>query len=176
MDITLTSDDVFEIAERIERNGGRFYIEAAELHALSALARVFRRLAEMEIEHEQTFARLRLRFAEGEGSALPLPPDSETTRYLMSLTKDKFFARDADPTAFLTDTVTPRDVLLTAIGMENETIRFYEGLRAVVAAVTETTALDRIIEEEHSHVGTLAAQLAGLEGGGEEERACSRGP
>ena len=57
MAIPFNADEVYEMAEEIERNGARFYRKAAE--KFPAISELFQKLALMEDEHLATFASLR---------------------------------------------------------------------------------------------------------------------
>ena len=59
MGIDFNADEVFEIAEQIERNGVKFYKSAAEKIQDEDKKKLLNDLAEMEVEHEQTFKALR---------------------------------------------------------------------------------------------------------------------
>ena len=59
MGIDFNADEVFEIAEQIERNGVKFYRSAAEKIQDADKKKLLTDLAEMEVEHEQTFKALR---------------------------------------------------------------------------------------------------------------------
>ncbi|HRD19019.1 MAG TPA: ferritin family protein, partial [Candidatus Marinimicrobia bacterium] len=52
-------DEVFEIAEQIEVNGSRFYRHAAELSQFAEHKNMLLKLAEMEDQHQKTFAGMR---------------------------------------------------------------------------------------------------------------------
>jgi len=57
MAMPFNADEVFEMAEQIERNGGIFYRAAAE--KFPGVSKVLLGLAEMEDEHLKTFADMR---------------------------------------------------------------------------------------------------------------------
>ena len=163
MDISLTGDDVFEIAIRIEHNAARFYLTASRMGGFTPVASAFRRLAEMELAHEQTFTEMRARLGGQDDSMLPLPSDSDTARYLNALLADKFFAPDADPADHLLGADNPRDILLTAIGMEKETMAFYLGVEGILVVPADIDAVEDILSEEMSHIVDLSAQLSRLD-------------
>ncbi len=162
MDALLTTTDVFEIAERIERNTAGFYMRAAKMSGLGITSSMFCRLAEVEIAHAHTFARLRRVVFSEFDCALPLDANSRTARYLLSLVRNRFFAPDADPAEHLYGTTFPRDVIYAAIGFERQTIDFYTGLREVVATDADQRAVDAIIAQEQRHVVDLSGQVGRL--------------
>ncbi|MCH7559530.1 MAG: rubrerythrin, partial [Planctomycetes bacterium] len=57
MVMPFNADEVFEMAEQIERNGAKFYRAAAK--KFPELSQVLSDLAVMEDEHEKTFAAMR---------------------------------------------------------------------------------------------------------------------
>lgn len=158
---TITADDVFEMAERIELNSGRFYLRASELAGFGALASQLRELAEMEHLHAKTFAEMRMRLADANEATLPLAGDDETVAYLTSLVRGKSFSPEADPLKILAGVGSPQDVLLAGIGFEKEAIAFYAGVKQVVAE-RDRAVVDRIIAEEMSHIAVLSRQLSAM--------------
>jgi len=59
MSYDFNADDVFEMAEQMERNGGKFYRTAADSTQDSANKEFLLELAAMEDAHEETFKALR---------------------------------------------------------------------------------------------------------------------
>ena len=59
MSYDFNADDVFEMAEQMERNGGKFYRTAADNTADSANKEFLLELAAMEDQHEKTFKAMR---------------------------------------------------------------------------------------------------------------------
>ncbi len=53
------ADEIFEMAEQIEKNGASFYRKSAEAIADTGAKKLLLDLAAMEDEHEKTFADLR---------------------------------------------------------------------------------------------------------------------
>ncbi len=158
MDIFLSADDVFEIAERIERNSGEFYIRASQLAGFGRIASTLRELAEMEAQHVKDFAAMRARLADNSDFTLPLNAQSETAAYLNALVSGKFFRPDANPLEYLMGSKSPSDVLMAAIGLEKETITFYLAVKEIVSR-DDREIVDRIMKEEMNHVSMLTGQL-----------------
>ena len=59
MSISLNAIEVFEIAERIERNAVKFFRKAAESFSDPDQCQTLLNLAEFEREHEKTFVNMR---------------------------------------------------------------------------------------------------------------------
>ena len=70
MIVNLNAFEVFEIAERIERNGAMFYRKAAEIFFDNAdIRKILLEIAEMEDEHERTFSKMRRQLTTGNPSS-----------------------------------------------------------------------------------------------------------
>ena len=59
MGITFNADEIFEMAEQIERNGAKFYREAAEKSSDADIKKMLQDLAAMEDGHQLTFSQMR---------------------------------------------------------------------------------------------------------------------
>lgn len=159
--ITFNADEVLEIAETIERNGAQFYGKAAD-SASGSVADLFRKLAEMEVQHEQTFKAMRSELGEAETNPVTFDPYSEGVLYLQALADGKIFDIKANPADALSGSETPQDVLRTAIGLEKDTVVFYLGLRDIVPGNRGRDRVEDIIQEEMSHVRILSEKLVEL--------------
>ena len=151
--------EIFEIAERIERNGARYYRRAAELLADTSLKALLLSLADMEDDHERTFATLKAELApEGETQELG-ESYGEAIRYLQAYADGLMFDLSADPAELLTAATSLEDILRWAIGAERESIALYVGLREVVPEDADRRRVQAIIREEMRHAALLADQL-----------------
>ena len=63
MGISFSADEIFEMAEEIERNGAGFYREAAKNTSDKEIKQMLLELADMEDEHLTTFQQMRSRFS-----------------------------------------------------------------------------------------------------------------
>jgi rubrerythrin len=154
------ADEVFEMAEQIERNGGKFYRAAAE--KFPVVRDILLNLAAMEDIHEKTFADMR---AELSGTELQEPvfdPDEQAQMYLRAMADGHVFDIKADPAEKLANKDTPEEVLTTAIGAERDSIAFYVGLKDAVSNRAGKDKVDDIIKEEMSHIVTLNEKLKDL--------------
>jgi len=160
MSMPFNADEVFEMAEQIERNGGKFYRAAAE--KFPAVRDILLILAAMEDKHEETFADMR---AELSGTELQEPlfdPDQQAQMYLRAMADGHVFDIKADPAEKLADKDTPEEVLKMAIGAERDSIAFYVGLKDAVSNKAGKDKVDDIIKEEMSHIVTLNEKLQDL--------------
>ncbi len=160
MSMPFNADEIFEMAEQIERNGGKFYRAAAE--KFPAVNDILLSLAAMEDEHLKTFADMR---AELSGTELEEPvfdPDGQAQMYLRVMADGNVFDVKADPVEQLATKNTPEDVLKMAIGVERDSIAFYVGLKEAVSRRAGKDKVDDIIKEEMGHIVTLNEKLQDL--------------
>ena len=160
MAMPFNADEVFEMAEQIERNGATFYRAAAK--KFPGVRPVLLSLAEMEDEHEKTFAAMRAELAGVELEAPVYDPDGEVQMYLRVMADGHVFDLTADPVEQLADQQTPEDVLKVAMGAERDSIAFYVGLKESVPRKAGKDKVEAIIKEEMGHIATLNEKLQAL--------------
>ena len=91
MGYDVNADEIFEMAEQIERNGASFYRKAAESIDDPAGKKLLLNFAAMEDEHEKTFAALRKDLSEKEKTATTFDPEGEAALYLRALADVRVF-------------------------------------------------------------------------------------
>ena len=150
------ADEIFEIAEQIERNGAIFYRTAAENITDEDKKKLLIHLAEMEDDHEKTFKTLRDELSENEKTMTTFDPEDETADYLRLLADTRvFYEKEVDVTSL-------NEVFKTAITAEKDSIVFYLGMKNVVPSHQGKDWLDRIIKEEMDHIRLLSKELLEL--------------
>ena len=156
--IPFNADEVFEIAEEMERNGVKFYNKLADNTSNSVLKNILLDLALMENEHKDVFKEIRTKITKDEWKAA-FDPDEQTLAYLRSLVKGHVFDLKGDPSEFIDDKTTITEILKMAIQVEKESIVFYLGIKRVTPDDMGKDLIDKIISEEIGHVGVLTEQL-----------------
>jgi len=153
MSYEFSADDIFEMAEQLERNGAKFYRTAAEKVADTSAKELLIGLAVMEDEHEKTFASLRAELSEKEKAATVFDPEGESTLYLRSLADTRvFFEKEIDISSM-------KDILKAAIEAEKDAIVFYLGMKDLVPDKLGKDKLEIIIKEEMGHIRILSKEL-----------------
>jgi len=160
MAIPFSADEVFEMAEQIERNGAKFYRTAAE--KFPDIAPLFLDLARMEDEHQKTFAALRVELSGAELDTPVYDPDGEVQMYLRVMADGNVFDLKTDPAQQLAETKTPEDVLKMAMRAERDSIAFYVGLKESVSQKAGKDKVQAIIKEEVGHMAILNEKLQAL--------------
>ena len=157
MSITFNAFEIFEIAEQIERNGVKFYRKAAKGISDKDLRQMLLELADMEAEHEETFAGMRkqLSVSDKDRQLRVFDPENELTLYLQAMANGHVFDLRKDPSKQLRGTETVEDILKLAINAEKDSIVFYLGLKDFVPAGAGKDKVEEIIKEEMSHIAVL---------------------
>jgi len=165
MSIRFNADEIFEMAEQIERNGAKFYRRAAEGATVPKGRQLLLNLAAMEDEHEGIFADMRADMLKQGGMATVdsvFDPEGQAGLYLRAMADGHVFDMRADPSERLTGKETMGDILQTAIGLEKDSIVFYLGMKEMVPERLGKAKIDDIIKEEMSHITDLSKELAAL--------------
>ena len=87
------ADEIFEMAEQMERNGENFYKNAAATIDDEAHKKLLLELAAMEVDHEKTFKAMRSDLKAAEKSATVFDPEGEAALYLRALVDTRVFFR-----------------------------------------------------------------------------------
>jgi rubrerythrin len=160
MVMPFNADEVFEMAEQIEKNGARFYRAAAK--KIPEVSQVFSDLAAMEDEHEKTFAAMRSELSGTEVVPPVFDPDGQAQMYLRVMADEHVVNVKTDPVEQLAGKETPEEVLKMAIGLEKDSIAFYVGLKESVSPRAGKDKVEAIIKEEMGHIATLSQKLEAL--------------
>jgi len=156
MSYDFNADDIFEIAEQLEKNGAKFYRNAANGISDPASKEFLLKLAGMEDEHEKTFHSLRATLTGKEKSPTVFDPQDEAVLYLQALADTRvFFEKEMTGTSM-------KEILKSAIEAEKDSIVFYLGMKDAVPEKSGRDKIEAIIKEEMGHIRILSSKLAGL--------------
>ncbi len=154
MSYDFNADEVFEMAEQMERNGAGFYRDAAEKVEDPDGKKLLLDLAAMEDDHEKTFAALRADISDKEKESTVFDPDADAALYLRALVDTRvFYKKEMDPTSLV-------EILRAAIEAEKDAIVFYLGMKEWVPQALGKDRIDAIIKEEMGHIKLLSGKLA----------------
>ncbi len=166
MSFAFSADEIFALAERIEKNGAEFYRRAAETAACSGARHLLLDIARMEEGHQSAFSQMRKDLADKDRAAATFDPENVTHQYLASLAGSRVFTDPESPVPGASDACAPdllKRILEFAIGREKDSIAFYTGMKELVATETGKCSIDDIIREEMGHIRVLNNELANLE-------------
>jgi len=153
MSYDFNADDVFEMAEQLEKNGGKFYRTAAESTGDDANKKFLLELAAMEDQHEQTFKAMRAALSEKEKTSTVFDPQGEAALYLRALADTRVFFEKA------INVTSMQEIFKSAIEAEKDSIVFYLGMKEAVPESLGKGRIDRIIKEEMGHIRLLSKKL-----------------
>jgi rubrerythrin len=162
MSISFNADEVFEMAEEIERNGAKFYRKAASNAADPAVAKMLNDMAVMEDGHLAAFAIMRTQLSGSQAEQITFDPDGEAAMYLQSMADFHGFEGKVSIDEELTGNETPEQILNIAITAEKESVAFYAGIRDLVSEKAGKDKVDDVIREEMQHVVMLTKCLMEL--------------
>jgi len=153
MGYDFNADEVFEMAEQIERNGAKFYRDAAKSVKDSSNKDLLLSLSKMEEAHEKTFKSMRSTLTQAQKASTVFDPAGEAALYLKALADTRvFFEKKIDTTSML-------EILKSAIEAEKDSIVFYLGMKEAVPAAFGQDRIDGIIKEEMGHITVLSKEL-----------------
>jgi len=162
MGITFNADEIFEMAEEIERNGARFYREAANKTADEKIKQLLLDMAAMEDGHLHTFEEMRKDLGPKEKAQMVFDPNNESALYLQTMANGRGYEGKVSLTEKLTGKETPEEILKIAVDAEKNSVVFYVGLKDLVPAKAGKDKVENIIREEMGHIANLNKELAAL--------------
>lgn len=159
MAITFNADEIFEMAEEIERKGAKFYRKAADNATDADLKDFFTSMAKMEDNHVIVFQDMRKELSAEEKGETVYDPQDESMLYLQAMADSKGYEGMITPTKEFTGDESMREVIETALNSEKESVVFYYGMKSLVPAGAGQDKVEMIIKEELGHIRTLLGYL-----------------
>ena len=166
MSYDFSADEIFEMAEQIERNGARFYRKMAENISDKSIRELLLDFAAMEDDHERVFASMRADLSDKEREPRVFDPEDEAALYLRALADLRVFNEKAEDGFVLPEDLSEREkgikIFREAIKQEKDSIVFYLGMKGLVPESLGREKIDSIIKEEMKHIRLLSNKLASL--------------
>jgi rubrerythrin len=147
----LSSQDVFEMAMRMEKIGKDFYAALAYGSDDEAVRQFCAKTAVDEDKHYKTFQWMREHMQARGQKTIPDPVRSQRLERLVK----SHIQPDAGAVHKVALGGKLKDALAMAIKMEQDAVKFYQGLLGVSPELAEP--LKAIIEEENGHLRALVA-------------------
>jgi len=154
---TFSLSEVFRMAEQIERNGFRFYQEAAQAAHDPQVKGLLDRLALEEQKHQQFFQHLREQVCRTSDLHL-VDQDDQVELYIRSMAFGHIFQTEADVPQRLASLQTACSLLQLAITFEKDTIVYFTSLKNAVPE-PDRGKIDLLIQEEIKHIHMLQEAL-----------------
>ena len=160
------SDEIFQMAEQIERNGAKFYKEMAENISGAPVRQMLLDFVAMEEAHEKIFISMREDLSERERGPTVFDPEGETALYLQALADIRLFDEESGEGFVLSEELSEeskiRKILRAAVSMEWESIAFYMGMKDLVPENSGKGKIDDVIKEEMKHIRLLSNSITSL--------------
>jgi rubrerythrin len=159
MNVMFNAHEAFEIAEKIERNGAKFYRQAAKLFDEPSTKKLFLELAGWEIGHERLFTEMRKQLSEQSRELWTFEPGNNMLLEAQAMAGLAVFGLRPDPSQELTGKESKKEVFEKALKKEEDSIVYYVGLKGFVSDQEGKDKIDDIIKEEMRHIGILNQSL-----------------
>lgn len=154
MSFVFSADEIFAMAEQIEKNGEQFYRKSSRQVTDTEARKLLLKLADMEVEHQKVFIAMRSALTAADKKAMTFDPASEAGLYLTSLANTKvFFEKEVDTSEL-------EGVFTAALTAEKDSIAFYLGMKDLVPSAAGKAKIEDIIKEEMRHIRILGEKLA----------------
>ncbi|MDD5459279.1 MAG: ferritin family protein [Phycisphaerae bacterium] len=160
--ITFNADEIFEMAEEVERIAGEFYREAAQKTKDENIRDLLVNMSKMEDEHRSIFHDMRKHLTEHEKAETVYDPEDQAMQYLQTMADAHGYEGKINPGEKLSGKESPREILKIAIVAEKNSIVFYSGLKSLVPKEAGRDKIEKIIHEELGHLATLNRELSKL--------------
>lgn len=162
MAITFNADEIFDIAEQIERNGQTFYATSAQRVSEPAAKKVLQNLADMEADHLKTFQALHAKLDAKAKEELTWDPDDESVAYLRAAADSHIFKATADPTSLLGDNAGARETLELALQFEKDSVVYFMGIADMVPERLGKSEVLDLAKQEQGHIALIQRTLSSL--------------
>ncbi len=157
MERVFAGDEILQIAMELEETGQVFYEAVAAGCGNEAVARLCRRLAQQEIDHYNTFKRMREELPARSASR---PLNWQELGFVQDLVNKRVIPDPAQAVSLAREGSLAKTLEL-AIRMENDSVKFYTELLGASEGEDAQT-LKRIIAEENKHAQDLLAARRSL--------------
>lgn len=148
-----STDEIIELAIQIERNGFLFYDNALKRKDLNDDSRkLLEHLRAEEVNHEMTFKNLRGKDHEEMGDLVNW---QEAASYLKTIAGTHIFNKQDAAIKLAVDAKDEAGIIKNAIQFEKDTLLFFHSLCHTTTDTESREVLNRIIDEEVSHVTKL---------------------
>lgn len=146
-----SSNELLEMALKIEEDGKKFYKYLAEKSKEKEKKEFFSYLSAQEEEHAKDFKEL----SKGLIEETDAESWEEASKYIRSVVENKIFP-SVEEMIERSKHIPVDEILDFAISVEKETVIFYEELYDLVKGEKSKEILSKIIREEVSHVRKLS--------------------
>lgn len=162
MAITFNADEIYNIAEQIERNGQKFYSDSALRVKESIAKQVLQDLAGMEVAHLKMFKALHAALSEQARAEITWDPEGQAGAYLKAAADSHVFRTNADPSSLLKNNTDAREILELALRFEKDSVIYFLGVAEVVPEHLGKSDVLGLAKQEQNHIALIQNVLSKL--------------
>ena len=115
MSITFNAFEILEMAEEIERNGAKFYRQAAKNTSDKKAKQMLLDMADMEVEHLKTFQNMKALLSDKEKGWTTFDPDDMSALYLQAMADARGSEGKISPVKELSGNETIKEIIEIAL-------------------------------------------------------------
>ncbi len=159
MGIELNADEIFEMAEQIERDAAAFYTRAAALATSNHARQLFQKLADMENDHILVFQTMKAHLnAHGWTSSKNEPDQPLKSNWaLLAMLSASGVGQDLENR--FSGKHTSEELIRIALEFEKDTIIFFLSMQQMLSRPGDRKRIDALIKEELGHVLSLTTDF-----------------
>ena len=146
------SQEIYQVAMRIEENGERFYRGAAQVLGDRETKDLFNHLADEEVKHKKLFESM---LSKLENLQLDERYSGEYLEYLRAYVDDKIVFDKGDVDRELGEVKDARSAIEFAMRREMEAILYFLEMKNLVSK-GQQNSIEKIVEEERRHFTILS--------------------
>ena len=162
MAITFNADEIFELAEQIERNGKNFYDVSAQRVSEPRAKKVLTDLAGMEAKHLKIFQDLHAKLDAKAREELTWDPDGESVSYLRAAADSHIFKATVDPGSLLGADAGAKEILELALQFEKDSVIYFMGAAEMVPERLGKSEVLGLAKQEQAHIALIQRTLSSL--------------
>ena len=142
-------EEILDLAIRLEKNGESVYRKAVDKVSKPDLVSLLEWMADEEVKHARWFSELKQTLETD--SINPFMEEMGREIFTDMLGEKSFSHRDVD----FSKIDQPHDLVAVFIEFEQDTVLFYEKLKAFIEDSATLNNLEKIIAEENNHIAEL---------------------
>jgi rubrerythrin len=162
MNITYSAEEIFQIGVDIEINGQNFYKAAADAEKDPDMKKLFKELSDWEAGHVRLFEKLKKNLPDQKEDMMPYDPEDQYYRYLKTIADSHIFNINKNVLDLITRCDSSEDILKMALHFEKDSVVLYTAMKKLVPEHLGQDTVDKLIDEEISHVSMLQDKIKQL--------------
>ena len=159
MSIFYSADEVINMGVEIEKNGKNFYTRAAARFDDNEFKKLFTDLANWENEHILIFSDILAKTLKEMNREDFPEADSDAQKYIKAAADSHVFLANTDINSMVSGLNSAAEAVRLAMQFEKDSIVLYISLKKIVPEEFGQKHIDKLIDEEISHVKILQEKL-----------------